>query len=135
MRFPFPVISGIVFLLAATVAGERSAAFQAAQVEPDQKVQAVPPEPRREHTGSVVGKVVDASQKAVSGATVVLKDLVTEDSSVSTSDKEGEYGFTKLFPGEYTVQAEKDGSRSDAARVKVNNGSVFRQDLVIKGNK
>lgn len=130
MRFRAAVI--VVVLLSAAVLSLGPAAFQAASsVVGTQTGGGVPGNPDQSHTGSVAGRVTDKSGQPVVGATVVLQDSVTEESSATTSGEQGVYRFTALFPGGYTVQAEKNGLRSDKTPVKVDNGKASRQDLVV----
>ncbi len=59
-------------------------------------------------TGGLKGKVVDAENKPVDGATVVLVQTDTN-SKFTLKSKKGEFMQIGLPPGAYTVTAEKDG--------------------------
>jgi protocatechuate 3,4-dioxygenase beta subunit len=89
------------------------------------------PPPNRTHTGSLTGKVIDESGKAVVGAKVILTDSITQESSSASSGKTGKYMFSKLFPGAYTIHAEKNTLKSDLRDIKVNNENVATEDFVI----
>jgi cytochrome c-type biogenesis protein CcmH/NrfG len=59
-------------------------------------------------TGGMKGKVVDAENKPVDGATVTLLQADTN-SKFTLKTKKGEFMQIGLPPGNYTVTAEKDG--------------------------
>ncbi len=62
-------------------------------------------------TGSstVGGTITDPSQAAISGATVTLKDGARNFSRTTTSDSSGNYLFTVIPPGSYTLEVEAKG--------------------------
>src|SRR5579872_6166836 len=60
---------------------------------------------------SVRGIVSDPSNAPVPGAKVVIKNVNTGVSSSTTSDNNGNYIFTSLPPGDYTLTAEAGGFR------------------------
>src|SRR5262245_16928476 len=60
-------------------------------------------------TGDIIGAVRDSAGAALVGVTVTLTDLNTNATSQTTTDERGEYIFTKLKPGRYSVAAEKQG--------------------------
>lgn len=130
MRFRAATIA--VVLLSAAILSLGPATFQAApSVVGTQTGGGVPGNPDQSHTGSVAGRVTDKSGQPVVGASLVLQDSVTEDSWATTSGEQGVYKFTALFPGAYTIQAEKNGRQSEKTPVKVDNGKASRQDLVV----
>lgn len=57
-----------------------------------------------QQTGSLSGQVYDSLGAVIIGATVTLVDS-TGKQTVATTNKQGEYSFTKLAPGKYTVKA------------------------------
>ncbi len=59
-------------------------------------------------TGGLKGKVVDAENKPVDGATITLMQVDTN-SKFTLKSKKGEFMQIGLQPGNYTVTAEKDG--------------------------
>ena len=64
--------------------------------------------PASAQTGGMKGKVVDAQNKPVDGATVTLVQADTN-SKFTVKSKKGEFMQIGLPPGNYTVTAEKDG--------------------------
>ena len=63
-------------------------------------------------TGEVTGTVLDASQAAVSGATVTLTNVRTNIQSKATTTQSGAYVFVNLVPGLYNVRVEAQGFKS-----------------------
>ena len=67
-------------------------------------------------TGTVEGRVVDASGGAVAGATVTLtSDAIGVRSSASTDD-EGRFALTNVRPGDYSLEVRRDGFRGSVQR-------------------
>jgi cytochrome c-type biogenesis protein CcmH/NrfG len=64
--------------------------------------------PASAQTGGMKGKVVDAQNKPVDGATVTLVQTDTN-AKFTLKSKKGEFMQIGLPPGSYTVTAEKDG--------------------------
>jgi uncharacterized GH25 family protein len=91
--------------------------------------EAAPDQPSRTHTGKLAGKITDDSGKAVNDATAVLTDSETRDAVSAKSDGKGKYEFAKLFPGSYSVRAEKENRKSDAVELKISNGNTTTVDL------
>src|SRR5262249_46293448 len=60
-------------------------------------------------TGSISGTVVDTSGNAVSGATITLINEQTRDTRVLTTGESGDFRFTAVLPGTYTVKVEQRG--------------------------
>jgi hypothetical protein len=60
-------------------------------------------------TGEMSGTVTDASGAVVPGATVTVTNEGTGAARTGESGANGEFVFTALFPGEYTVKVEKAG--------------------------
>jgi len=58
-------------------------------------------------TGRIKGKVVDANQKPIEGATILMESKELNRKISTKTDKRGEY-TQFLAPGEYTVTASKD---------------------------
>ena len=73
--------------------------------------------PGAAQTGQVKGKVVDAKNQPVEGATVTIEmtDGMTRKYQVKTN-KRGDYIQIGLSPGQYRVTAEKDGLRDSYER-------------------
>jgi len=66
--------------------------------------------PASAQTGGMKGKVVDAQNKPVDGATVTLVQMDTN-SKFTLKSKKGEFMQIGLPPGNYTVTVEKDGMK------------------------
>jgi Flp pilus assembly protein TadD len=66
--------------------------------------------PASAQTGGLKGKVVDAQNKPVDGATVTLVQTDTN-SKFTLKSKKGEFMQIGLPPGNYTVTVEKDGMK------------------------
>jgi Carboxypeptidase regulatory-like domain/TonB-dependent Receptor Plug Domain len=60
-------------------------------------------------TGSISGTITDASGNAVAGATVRLINERTNDARVLTTNESGDFRFTAVLPGTYTVKVEQKG--------------------------
>src|ERR1700686_2517345 len=56
-------------------------------------------------TGDVTGTVTDPSGAVVPGASVTLKSLDTGGSQSTTTNQSGDFRFTLLKPGRYSVSA------------------------------
>ena len=63
-------------------------------------------------TGAIVGTVRDASGAAVPNASVVLTNTATQEKQRSLTNASGEYQFTALRPGAYSVQVSAQGFAS-----------------------
>src|SRR5215510_11115864 len=60
-------------------------------------------------TGAVSGTIVDGSGNAVAGATVRLINERTNDARVLTANESGDFRFTAVLPGIYTIKVEQKG--------------------------
>ena len=63
-------------------------------------------------TGAISGTVMDASGNAVAGATVRLINERTNDARVLTTNESGDFRFTAVLPGTYTIKVEQKGFSS-----------------------
>src|SRR5271156_3092543 len=59
--------------------------------------------------GSVIGSVTDPSGAAISGATVTLTNVGTQEKRTQSSGADGLFTFVNLFPGQYRVDIEQAG--------------------------
>jgi hypothetical protein len=59
--------------------------------------------------GSIVGSVTDSSGASVTDATVTLTNLGTAEKRTQQSGADGLFTFANLFPGQYRIDAEKQG--------------------------
>jgi hypothetical protein len=62
-------------------------------------------------TATLVGRIVDASQAGVVGATVRVRDVGTNEMRIAQSQISGEYTVSNLPPATYEVTIEKEGFR------------------------
>ena len=62
-----------------------------------------------QYRASIQGTVSDSQGAAVSGATVTLRNLETNQVSTATTDENGIYNFNALPPSKYSVTVEKAG--------------------------
>ena len=80
-------------------------------------------------TADIVGSVTDATGAIVPNAQVRLEDLGTHQVRTATTNAAGEYTFTFLQPGHYTVQVNAQGfGPFRIADVAVNGGDRARED-------
>jgi tetratricopeptide (TPR) repeat protein len=83
--------------------------------------------------GLVKGKVVDASNQVVEGATVIIE---TMDGGARrfkvTTNKKGEYIQIGLQPGKWTVSASKDGIGEDKAEIRMGLGAQEQVDFTLR---
>jgi hypothetical protein len=70
-------------------------------------------------TGDVGGSVTDATGAVVPNATVTLKSGGTGDTRTAMSNSAGQYRFSLLSPGEYTLSAATPGLKSGATKLNV----------------
>ena len=63
-------------------------------------------------TGAIVGTVRDASGAAVPNASVILTNTATQEKQRTLTNASGEYQFTALRPGDYSVQVSAQGFAS-----------------------
>src|SRR5690242_10373588 len=66
----------------------------------------------QQNTADVVGTVVDASGAVVPGATVTITNVGTNISQTATTSASGDYTFTLLQVGTYTVKVEAKGFKT-----------------------
>ena len=77
-------------------------------------------------TGDISGTVLDASSsQPISGATITT-DPIT---SSKTTDSEGAYTIEGVEPGNYAVQASKDGYQTGTSSIKVIAGEIASADI------
>ncbi|HEY9137571.1 MAG TPA: TonB-dependent receptor [Terriglobus sp.] len=84
-------------------------------------------------TADILGTVTDASGAVVPNATVTLKSLATNQSRVGTTDASGNYTFTLLQPGHYSVTVAISGFKSSTiADLGVEAGDRARTDVKLE---
>ena len=83
--------------------------------------------------GSVVGTVTDSSGASVTGATVTVKNTGTNATQTFVTGNGGNYGFTNIIPGTYSVSVSQKGFESfTGGNVDVQIGGVTRVDVTLK---
>jgi Carboxypeptidase regulatory-like domain len=80
-------------------------------------------------TGDILGTVTDPSGAAIPNASVTLKGVDTGTSQNTTANQSGEYRFTLLKPGRYTVAASQSGFQTREVALSVAVGQAARADL------
>jgi Carboxypeptidase regulatory-like domain/TonB dependent receptor len=70
-------------------------------------------------TGGLSGTVIDPAGAAVPGATLNLASVSTGDTASTVANGNGEYNFSLLKPGGYTLTVKKDGFRGYSRTVNV----------------
>src|SRR5438046_8718965 len=79
---------------------------------------ALPPAWAQTTFGTVVGTVTDSTRAVIPQAQVTLTSLGTTEKRTVTTDTAGNYQFVNVLPGQYRVDAEKEGfQRSKRAPV------------------
>jgi len=73
---------------------------------------AVPMAAAQIRTADIVGVISDSSGSVIPGASIVLKNLGTNEERTAVSDATGNFLFTLLPPGRYTVKAELSGFKT-----------------------
>ncbi len=66
----------------------------------------------QEITGSIMGTVTDTTGAVVSGAKVTISSEATGVSAEGKTDDRGDFIFTRLLPGTYTIKVEQSGFRT-----------------------
>jgi hypothetical protein len=83
--------------------------------------------------GSVVGTVTDSGGLSIVGAKVTLKSLGTNATQTASTGSGGNYGFTNLNPGPYSVSVSQSGFQSfTRSQVDVQIGGSARVDVALK---
>ena len=79
-------------------------------------------------TADIVGRVTDASGAVMPGATVTLENVGTRDLRTTVTSDTGDYVFTLLPIGTYTLKIEMEGFQTQNARVVLTSGDRTRID-------
>ena len=84
-------------------------------------------------TADILGTVTDASGAVVPNATVTIKSLSTNQSRIGTTDASGNYTFTLLQPGHYSITVTIKGFKSsNVADLAVEAGDRARTDVKLQ---
>jgi Carboxypeptidase regulatory-like domain/TonB-dependent Receptor Plug Domain len=70
-------------------------------------------------TGDVAGVVTDTSGATVPGATVTLTSVDTNEARTLVTSSVGQYHFTFVKPGQYTISATSEGLKSSIEKISV----------------
>src|ERR1700677_3177527 len=76
-------------------------------------------------TGEIAGALSDQTEAVVPGGAVTLKNLATGEIKVATSGKAGEFRFSLLVPGNYSVKGTATGFGQTEKQVDVQLGQVM----------
>src|ERR1700688_471004 len=90
-------------------------------------------EAQGETTSAIVGQVTDATNAAIPGATVRVKNHATGLERSAKTDEEGRFNFTQLQPGTYSVKVEADGFDAQE-NANISSGLGQRQEANFKLN-
>src|SRR4051794_40553327 len=82
-------------------------------------------------TGDVAGEVVDGTGAVVPNATVTLKYTDTNQTRATVTNSAGQYRFSLLTPGDYTISAQTSGLRSSTAKLVLGVGQAQQMNLVM----
>jgi Carboxypeptidase regulatory-like domain len=81
-------------------------------------------------TGDISGTVTDPTGAAIPNANVTLTSMDTGATQASTSNQSGEYRFTLLKPGRYTVAASETGFQRQELAVTLAVGTQTQMELL-----
>ena len=73
--------------------------------------------------GDIVGTAKDVSGGVLQSARVTVRNLATNEESVTKSDASGSFRVTSLVPGSYLVVVEREGFSPDARTIEVGEGA------------
>ncbi|MBM3725828.1 MAG: TonB-dependent receptor, partial [Acidobacteria bacterium] len=83
--------------------------------------------------GSIVGAITDASAAAMTGATVTLINLGTQERRQAQTAQDGFYQFLNLVPGAYRITVEMQGfKRAVREPIEVSVSSAMRADVAME---
>src|SRR5437879_13852587 len=85
---------------------------------------AVAPAVAQVTTATFYGTVTDSSQAVLPGASISMTHEGTAVVTTKVSDEKGEFAFTFLPPGAYTLKIEQIGRASCRERVKITSDST-----------
>src|SRR5712671_2337964 len=79
-------------------------------------------------TADIVGRVVDASGGVLPGVTVTLENVGTHDVRTTATNGSGDYVFTLLAIGSYSIKIQLEGFTGQNSRVTISAGDRARID-------
>jgi len=80
-------------------------------------------------TADIVGRVTDASGAVLPGVTVTVENIGTHDTRVAPTNASGDYTFTLLPIGRYSVKIELQGFTTQTASLALSAGDRSRLDV------
>ena len=83
-------------------------------------------------TADVLGTVTDSTGAVVPNTKVVITNTGTNDARSGRTNAQGEYVFTLLLPGRYSVRVEANGFRAFVSTVSISAGDRARVDAQMK---
>jgi hypothetical protein len=83
-------------------------------------------------TADIVGRVTDSSNAVLPGATVTVDNAGTHETRVAPTNESGDYAFTLLPIGTYTIKIELPGFSSQNARLTLAAGDRARIDAKLQ---
>jgi hypothetical protein len=86
-------------------------------------------------TGDVAGIVADSSGAIVPGATLTLTSLATGAARSTTSNSSGEYRFSQLSPGRYTLSVAGAGFEKAKQTLDISAGSITPANIALTVGK
>jgi Carboxypeptidase regulatory-like domain len=123
---PTPGSVAVTFSLDGYVSETRLVGFLAPATVPNVSVQL------KRATASIVGTVSGAG-RPVAGATVELSDGLASRTTASASTPFGQYVFTEVAPGAYTISVSAPGFAPTVHLVTVAAGDALTHDVVLSG--
>jgi hypothetical protein len=83
-------------------------------------------------TADIVGRVTDSSNAVLPGATVTVENVGTHETRVAPTNESGDYAFTLLPIGTYTIKIELQGFSTQNARMTLAAGDRARVDAKLQ---
>ncbi|HMD35332.1 MAG TPA: carboxypeptidase regulatory-like domain-containing protein, partial [Vicinamibacterales bacterium] len=83
-------------------------------------------------TADIVGRVTDSSNAVLPGATVTVENAGTHETRVAPTNESGDYAFTLLPIGTYTIKIELQGFSTQNARLALAAGDRARVDAKLQ---
>ena len=83
-------------------------------------------------TGDLAGTISDATGAVVPNATVTLKFAATNETRSAVTNSAGQYRFSLLAPGEYTISAASTGLRSAVSKFNISVGAAQEMNITLK---
>jgi len=83
-------------------------------------------------TGAVLGTVSDTTGGVVSGSKMILKNVATGVTAERTSNQSGEYEFTGVLPGDYSLTTTAPNFKAESTTFSVAVGARQRVDMKLQ---